>query len=141
MVMRGRTLFLGLLLALAGVGLAFREVAADEAATINQWYQALGKADGEALAKLLAVNAVVKLDDIGVSQTKAEFAASMNEWKQAIVGGTIRHKPDGTAGTSAYKVCYHFAKNDLLTREVFKTENGLIVESQQQKIAENCDGF
>lgn len=113
-------------------------VLADEAETIDRWYAALAKADGEALAALLAPDAAIRLQDVGVAQTKAEFVASMDEWKSAIAGGSIRYKPDGA---SAYKVCYDFPNNDLLTREVFTFANGLIASSEQLSLAKSCGGF
>jgi hypothetical protein len=90
----------------------------------------------------LSANAVIKLNDIGTSQTKAEFLESMPEWKNAIEGGSIRHKTDGQLeGASAYKVCYQFKSNELLTREVFTVSDGKIESSEQTTMAESCADF
>jgi hypothetical protein len=122
--------------------LAVPAFALDNPEIIERWYVALGKADAGAIEGLLSANAVIKLNDLGVSQTKAEFVASMDEWKGAIAGGTIRHKGDGVVGDAvAYKVCYDFTGNDLLTREVFTFADGAILSSEQTTIAENCDDF
>lgn len=109
---------------------------------VDRWFAALQAADAAVLGDLLSPNAVIKLNDIGTSQSKAEFLDSMTEWKSAIEDGTIRHKPDGEMDdASAYKVCYTFANNELLTREVFTMANGKIVSSEQTTLAESCAGF
>ena len=43
---------------------------------VDRWYAALLKADGPALSELLANDATIRLDDIGVTQSKAEFMPS-----------------------------------------------------------------
>ena len=120
----------------------FPAMAAENDPLLDRWYAALQAADAAALGELLSANATVKLNDIGTSQTKAEFIGSMPEWKNAIAGGTIRHKADGAVdGASAYKVCYHFKGNDLLTREVFTVSDGRIETSEQTTLAETCADF
>lgn len=115
---------------------------ADDVATIEKWYAALGKADGPALEKLLTPDAVIDLQDIGTSQTRAEFIDSMGEWETAMEEGNIRYKADGMVGAAyAYKVCYDFADNDVMTRELFVFADGLISKNEQTSIADNCDKF
>lgn len=109
---------------------------------IEKWYVALQAADTNTLGELLAANAVIKLNDIGTSQTKAEFIESMPEWKTAIKGGSIQHKPDGDVeGARAYKVCYRFTSNELMTREVFTVSDGKIEASEQTTLSESCADF
>ncbi|AWC21726.1 SnoaL-like domain protein [Aminobacter sp. MSH1] len=109
---------------------------------VDRWYAALLKADGAALSELLAENATIRLDDIGVTQSKQEFLASMDEWQSAVKGATIRHKVEAEMGdTVAVRTCYDFPNNDMTTRETFTTKDGLIVANTQMTIGENCDGF
>lgn len=109
---------------------------------VDRWYQALLKADGPGLSQLLADNATIRLDDIGVTQSKAEFIASMDEWQVAVKGAKIRHKIEAEMGeTTVVRTCYDFPNNDLTTRETFTARNGLIVANTQMTIGENCDGF
>ena len=42
---------------------------------------------------------MIKLDDIGITQNKAEFLGTMGEWRIAIAGGGIRHKVEKTEAT------------------------------------------
>jgi len=129
----------GLLLAM---WLARSVAHADDAATVDCWYDALSRADGKALSELMASHATVALEDIGLMQTRDEFVDTMDEWKAAIAGGSIRHKQDSIAGPElTYRVCYAFANNALLTRETFKLDEGLIVSSVQKGLADNCDGY
>ncbi|CAN7531422.1 DUF4440 domain-containing protein [Aminobacter sp. LjRoot7] len=109
---------------------------------VDRWYQALLKADGPALSQLLADNATIRLDDIGVTQSKSEFIASMDEWQTAVKGANIRHKIEAEMGdTVVVRTCYDFPNNDMTTRETFTTRSGLIVANTQMTIGENCDGF
>ena len=41
---------------------------------------------------MLAEDARIRLDDLGIEQTKAEFIASLDEWQGAVAGAQIRHK-------------------------------------------------
>lgn len=109
---------------------------------VDRWYEALLKADGPALSQLLADNATIRLDDIGVTQSKSEFIASMDEWQTAVKGANIRHKIEAEMGdTVVVRTCYDFPNNDMTTRETFTTRSGLIVANTQMTIGENCDGF
>lgn len=109
---------------------------------VDRWYAALLKADGAALSELLAENATIRLDDIGVTQSKQEFLASMDEWQSAVKGATIRHKIEAEMGdTVAVRTCYDFPNNDMTMRETFTTKDDLIVANTQMTIGENCDGF
>ena len=107
-----------------------------------RWYGALQTADIDTLEALLAANAVIKPNDIAPSQPKPEFVEPMAEWKKAMEGGSIRHKPDGEAdGASAYKVCYRFRGNELLTREIFTLSDRKIAMSEQTTLSESCTDF
>jgi hypothetical protein len=106
---------------------------------LERWYALLGKADATGLDGLLASRAKIKLDDLGTTQTKAEFLQSMDGWREAIDGGTIRFRIDSTAaGRATALVCYRFKSNDLLTREVFLMVRGLITRSEQSKVGDDC---
>src|SRR5580765_7983388 len=65
---------------------------ADDGALIDRWYSALLVADRTELSELLADDVRIKLDDLGVVQSKQEFIASIDEWKGAVAGAAIRHR-------------------------------------------------
>lgn len=122
--------------------LSLPAVASLETDILDRWYVLLGKADATGLAGMLAPRAEIKLEDIGTTQTKREFVDSMEAWAEAIDGGAIRYRIEDTAaGTATALVCYQFKSNELLTKEVFKIANGLITQSLQTKLAENCRDF
>ena len=109
---------------------------------LDRWYVLLGKADATGLSGLLSSKARIKLEDIGTTQTKREFLDSMEEWGEAIEGGSIRYRIQATAaGNATALVCYQFKSNDLLTKEVFRIASGLITQSVQTTVAENCKDF
>lgn len=112
---------------------------ADENPTISTWYAALAASDREKLGELLADDAVIVLEDLGIEQTKAEFIAALDEWETAVDGAEIRHRIDGAEnGMTAVTVCYDFPDNQLLTRELFAIDAGHITKTIQTSIADDC---
>ncbi|MDQ6432597.1 nuclear transport factor 2 family protein [Mesorhizobium sp. LHD-90] len=109
---------------------------------VEQWYAALATADRGKFESLLADDAKIRLIDLGVEQTKAEFVDSLDEWEAAMAGATIRHRIEKTAGAVTTVIaCYHFPANDVLLRETFLVEAGLIRENIQVEIAESCEAY
>ena len=131
-------------IALAGTALLFSVMSAraDDGAIISRWYSALLVADRTELSELLADDARIRLDDLGIEQSKQEFIASMDEWQGAVAGAAIRHRIEKTeGGVTTVIACYDFPDNDLLMQETFAVTDNRIIASSQAAIAENCDGF
>ncbi|MER9307587.1 nuclear transport factor 2 family protein [Mesorhizobium sp. M0293] len=115
---------------------------ADDRAIISRWYSALLVADRTELSDLLADDVRIKLDDLGVVQSKQEFIASIDEWKGAVAGAAIRHRIEKSeGGVTTVVACYDFPNNDMLMQETFAVADNRITASSQAAIAENCDGF
>lgn len=115
---------------------------ADDSALISRWYSALLVADRTELADLLADDVRIKLDDLGIMQSKQEFIASLDEWKGAVAGAEIRHRiARSEGGVTTVIACYDFPGNDILMQETFAVADDHITASSQAAIAENCDGF
>ncbi|HMQ57643.1 MAG TPA: nuclear transport factor 2 family protein [Rhizobiaceae bacterium] len=111
-------------------------------AIAQAWYAALQNADVSRLDAMLAPDAEIVLEDIGFTQDRAEFLASMPEWRDAIADGGIAWRMDAEAADGfAAIACYRFTGNSVLAREVFSMRAGLIARSVQRKIADDCDGF
>jgi hypothetical protein len=109
---------------------------------MERWYGALAVAEREEIAALLSPDAIIELEDIGVTQTSAEFVASMDEWAEAISGGSIRHRIENDGvDTVEVTVCYTFTSNVMMTTESFVFAGRQIVSSRQKTVATNCDGF
>ena len=109
---------------------------------VEEWYAALAAADRSKLESLLADSAKIRLADLGVEQTKAEFVDSLDEWEAAVKGATIRHRIESSdSAVTTVIACYDFPANDVLLREMFRVEAGLIVENNQDAIAENCETY
>ncbi|MCB1419697.1 MAG: hypothetical protein KDJ74_12175 [Notoacmeibacter sp.] len=116
--------------------------AAGPAETLKSWYAMLQAGSDMRIAALLADNAVIVLEDIGVEQSKDEFVESLDEWKDAIKGGSVEWKMEKQSGDSATAlVCYRFAEAPMTVREVFSFSGDLISRSVQTQVADNCDGF
>ncbi|TGQ07581.1 MULTISPECIES: nuclear transport factor 2 family protein [unclassified Mesorhizobium] len=115
---------------------------ADDGAIIDRWYSALLAADRTELSDLLADDVRMKLDDIGVVQTKEDFIASIDEWQQAVAGAAIRHRIEKSEnGETTVLACYDFPGNDTLMRETFTVAGGRIVASTQTAVAQDCSGY
>lgn len=122
---------------------AFGATAQDDVRNIalaKAWYDALQAADAEALGAMLAPQAEIVLPDLDLSQTRAEFIESLDEWKDAIEGGTIRHRIDRNAATAiALTVCYAFQSGEFLAAELLELDaEGRIARSTQTGIGEAC---
>jgi hypothetical protein len=114
----------------------------DHSGLMTRWYDALVAVEREEISALLSAEATIELKDIGITQTSAEFVASLDEWADAIKGGSIRHKiiADG-ADTVTATVCYTFTSSAMMTTEDFVFSGKQIVSSVQETVATNCDGF
>ncbi|AMX95637.1 nuclear transport factor 2 family protein [Mesorhizobium sp. M7A.F.Ca.CA.001.09.2.1] len=128
--------------AAAALLLAIIAARADDRALISRWYSALLVADRTELSDLLADDVRIKLDDLGIVQSKQEFIASIDEWKGAVAGAAIRHRIEKSeGGVTTVVACYDFPNNDMLMQETFAVTDNRITASSQAAIAENCDGF
>ncbi|MCF6098423.1 hypothetical protein [Mesorhizobium muleiense] len=131
-------------IALAAAALLFSVISAraDDGALIGRWYAALLVADRTELSDLLADDVRIKLDDLGVVQTKQEFIASIDDWEGAVAGAEIRHRIEKTeGGVTTVIACYDFPNNDVLMQETFAIADNRITASSQAAIAENCDSY
>ena len=115
---------------------------ADDGAVIDRWYSALLVADRTELTELLSDDVRMKLDDIGVVQTKQDFIASIDEWQGAVAGATIRHRIEKSEnGETTVLACYDFPSNDMLMRETFTVAGGRITASTQTAVAQDCSAY
>lgn len=131
-----------IVLTAAALLIAIIAARADDRALISRWYSALLVADRTELSDLLADDVRIKLDDLGIVQSKQEFIASIDQWKGAVAGAAIRHRIEKSeAGVTTVVACYDFPNNDMLMQETFAVSDNRITASSQAAIAENCDGF
>ena len=131
-----------IVLTAAALLIAIIAARADDRALISRWYSALLVADRTELSDLLSDDVRIKLDDLGIVQSKQEFIASIDEWKGAVAGAAIRHRIEKSeGGVTTVVACYDFPNNDMLMQETFAVTDNRITASSQAAIAENCDGF
>lgn len=111
-------------------------------AVLARWYGALAVVDREEIAALLDEAAVITLDDVGIEQTAPEFIDALDEWADAINGGSIRHRVTTQAdGGLVAIVCYSFTQSALMTEERFTISDGHTTGSRQKSLADTCDAF
>ncbi|RRH94650.1 nuclear transport factor 2 family protein [Mesorhizobium tamadayense] len=115
---------------------------ADDSAVIDRWYSALLAADRTELSALLADDARMTLEDLGVVQSKQEFIDSIDQWQDAVAGAAIRHRIEKSEdGKTTVLACYDFPENDTLMRETFTVAGGRITASTQTAIAQDCSAY
>lgn len=109
---------------------------------ITRWYSMLVAANADGLASLLSDKAEIELTDLGIRQNKTQFLGTLGEWRIAIAGGGIRHRVEKVEGdVTTVLACYDFAENDILLRETFRIDGGLITGNTQTRVAENCNPY
>ena len=116
---------------------------AQATAPVDKFYDALRKADGEAIASVLTDDAVIRLADLGFDMTAEEFVDSMDMWSELTPNLTMRVKDgEGSGGETVVKiVCYDFGTNQSMTRETSTVVDGKITANMQEELAESCEGF
>lgn len=130
------------LLAAACLILSASPLLADPAAVLDRWYAELQTGDDAAISAMLSDDAVIVLEDIGVEQTKAEFLDSLEEWRDAINGGSIAWKLESAEGNSATALaCYRFPDSEMEVRETFTFSGDQIARSVQTEAGQACEGF
>ncbi|MEQ8480806.1 MAG: nuclear transport factor 2 family protein [Hoeflea sp.] len=112
---------------------------------LERWYTALFDVDREALSELLADEALIRLEDLGVTQTKAEYIASLDEWEEIARNTNFAWQIDAEApqdpDQATALVCYQFPDNDLMMREIFSFGDGRITGSVQSAVGDTCEEF
>lgn len=112
---------------------------------LDRWYTALFDVNRLAIADLLADDAVISLEDLGVTQTKAEFIEALDEWEEAVENANLAWQleegAEASTSTASVLVCYQFPENEMMIREVFGFRGTKIVSSVQTTVGESCENF
>ncbi|AKI02933.1 hypothetical protein IMCC20628_04256 [Hoeflea sp. IMCC20628] len=116
-----------------------------QSSLLDRWYTALFDINRVAIADLLADDATITLQDLGVTQTKAEFIGALDEWEDAVKDANhawqIEENTVIDETQATVLACYQFPDNELLIREVFVFRQAKIVSSVQTNVADNCEEF
>ena len=98
-----------------------------------------------AIADLLADDAVIKLEDLDISQTKAEFIEALDEWEEIVKTANFAWQVDESApvdeNSATVLVCYQFPDNELMIRETLGFRDGKIISSVQTNASDSCEDF
>ncbi|MDP3523873.1 MAG: nuclear transport factor 2 family protein [Hoeflea sp.] len=112
---------------------------------LDRWYTAMFDVNRAAIADLLADDAVIKLEDLGVTKTKAEFIAALDEWEEIVKTANLAWQLEEGAvadeSSSTVLVCYQFPDKEVMIREVFGFGDGKIASSVQSTASDNCEDF
>ncbi|MGB7287167.1 MAG: nuclear transport factor 2 family protein [Salaquimonas sp.] len=109
---------------------------------ITAWYEALKVNDADTLQVLLADDATIELTDLGITQTKTEFIASLDQWAEANAGAELKTRLVGAQEADfEMEVCYRFASNEVLNLETYSLDSGKIRKSVQERLSDSCEDF
>jgi len=112
---------------------------------LDRWYTALFDVNRLAIADLLAEDVVINLEDLGVTQTKAEFIESLDEWEDVVKNANLAWQLEEGAevneNEASVLVCYQFPDNELMIREVFGFRETKIISSVQTTVGDSCENF
>lgn len=116
-----------------------------QSSLLDRWYTALFDVNRVAIADLLSEDAVINLEDLGVTQTKAEFIEALDEWEDVVKTANLAWQLEEGAESDATKatvlVCYQFPDNEMMIREVFGFRDAKIVSSVQTTVGDSCENF
>lgn len=120
-------------------------VATAQNTLLDRWYTALFDVNRVAIADLLAEDVVIDLEDLGVTQTKAEFIESLDEWEEVAKNANLawQLEEDAEVGPNeaSVLVCYQFPDNEMMIREVFGFRDSKITSSVQTTVGDSCENF
>ena len=128
-----------------GLLLSVSTPAIAQSSLLDRWYTALFDVNRVAIADLLAEDAVINLEDLGVTQTKAEFIEALDEWeevaKNANLAWQLEEGTEADVTTASVLVCYQFPDNEMMIREVFGFRDTKIISSVQTTVGDSCENF
>lgn len=120
-------------------------VATAQNTLLDRWYTALFDVNRVAIADLLAEDVIINLEDLGVTQTKAEFIESLDEWedvaKNANLAWQLEEDAEVGPNEASVLVCYQFPDNEMMIREVFGFSDSKITSSVQTTVGDSCENF
>lgn len=109
---------------------------------VADWFAALEAGDAAAFETLLSDDAVIELEDLGISQTKAEFIDSLDQWVELNSGANIlTRQTEANEAEVVVEVCYRFSSNEVYNRETYTLSGDQITGSVQEKVGDTCEGF
>ncbi|OCW57452.1 hypothetical protein AWJ14_14205 [Hoeflea olei] len=119
--------------------------AAAQSSLLERWYTAVFDVNRVAISDLLAEDALIRLEDLGVTQTKTEYLESLEDWADVVKSANFAWQidesetADDTAATAL--VCYQFPDKEVMIREVFAFRDGKIIAASQSTADDSCEDF
>lgn len=129
-----------LLISITMMLMASQTAIAENADLVSKWYSALKTSNQAMFQELLADDAVLNINPLEITQTKAEYIEALENWKEVAKDLTLiikGIKPTGETTVRAM-VCYKFTENSTLNEELFVFLDGKITNFSQKKRGEEC---
>ena len=129
-----------LLISITMLLMASQTAVAENADLASKWYSALKTSNQVIFEELLADDAVLNINPLEITQTKAEYIEALDNWREVAKDLTLiikRLKPTGETTVRAL-ICYKFSQNSSLNEELFVFLNGKITSFTQNKQSDEC---
>ncbi len=111
-------------------------------AEVQAWFIALTKVNHPGFEKIIAQGTLIELRDLGITQSREEFLASLDEWEDATKGAILLLQVvSSNDGVDIIDVCYRFESNEQLNRETYSYAEGKITHVVQEMLGDKCEGF
>lgn len=120
--------------------MASQTAIAENADLVSKWYSALKTSNQAMFQELLADDAVLNINPLEITQTKAEYIEALDNWKEVAKDLTLIIKGITPTGETTVRamVCYKFTENSALNEELFVFLDGKITSFTQNKQSDEC---
>ena len=129
-----------LLISITMMLMASQTAIAENADLVSKWYSALKTSNQAMFQELLADDAVLNINPLEITQTKAEYIEALENWKEVAKDLTLIIKGISPTGETTVRamVCYKFTENSTLNEELFVFLDGKITNFSQKKRGDKC---
>lgn len=129
-----------LLISIAMMLMASQTAIAENTDLVSKWYSALKTSNQGIFEELLADDAVLNINPLEITQTKAEYIEALDNWEEVAKDLTLIMKGINSTGetTVTAMVCYRFSENSSLNEERFVFLDGKITNFSQNKRSDEC---
>lgn len=129
-----------LLISIAMMLMASQTAIAENTDLVSKWYSALKTSNQAIFEELLADDAVLNINPLEITQTKAEYIEALDNWEEVAKDLTLIMKGINATGetTVVAMVCYKFTENTALNEERFVFLDGKITNFTQSKQNDEC---
>lgn len=129
-----------LLIAISVMLFASKTAFAENTDLATKWYSALKTSNQAIFKELIADDATLEINPLEITQTKAEYIATLDNWEETTKDLTLIMKGINASGETTVTaiVCYRFSENSYLNEERFVFLDDKITSFSQNRKTDEC---